>query len=49
MSSIERYGESGWYLVLLPGVLAAGLLALIGWGIRAAMRLPQRFRRNRVV
>ena len=42
MSSIEYYGAPGWYLVLLPGVFAAGLLALSGLTMRMLVRLMRR-------
>ena len=48
MPAIEQYGTLGWYLIVLPGAYASGLLAVFGWGIRAATRLPQRFRSQRV-
>ena len=49
MPAIENYGAAGWYLIALPGAYATGVLAFIGWGIRVAARLPERFRRRRVV
>jgi hypothetical protein len=43
MSSIERYGRSGWYLIVLLGFYAASILALIGRltrGVFALLRRP---------
>jgi hypothetical protein len=31
MSSIERYSQSGWYLIALPGVYAVSVFWLSGW------------------
>ena len=42
MPSIEHYGRTGWYLVLLPGAYAAGLFVLIGWAMRMVLRLIER-------
>ncbi len=42
MSPIERYASSGWYLVLLPGITASGLLILILVTTKAAFRFITR-------
>ncbi len=39
MSPIERYESSGWYLILLPGITASGLLMLIAVTLRATVNL----------
>ncbi len=46
MSSMERYDPSGWYLVLLPGITASGLLMLIAVTLRATSTLIARKRRR---
>ncbi len=45
MPSIEHYGRSDWYLVVVPGAYAAGLLMLIAWPLRRAYRWLRRPRR----
>lgn len=44
MPAIEHYGRSGWPLVFLPGVYAAGVLVLIGWALRFSYRWLRRER-----
>ena len=49
MSSIERYGRPGWYLIALPGVYATSMLVLIHGmmrGIFAFIRRPNSARAN---
>ena len=38
MPAIERYGSVGWYLVLVPGTFAAGVLVFCGWCVRGALQ-----------
>jgi hypothetical protein len=45
MPAIEHYGRSGWYLVVVPGAYAAGVLILIAWPLRRAYRWLKRPRR----
>ena len=45
MPAIEHYGRSGWYLVVVPGAYAAGMLILIAWPMRRAYRWLKRPRR----
>ncbi len=45
MPAIEHYGRTGWYLVIVPGAYAAGVLVLIAWPIRRAYRWLRRPRR----
>jgi hypothetical protein len=45
MPAVEHYGRSDWYLVLVPGAYAAGLLVLIAWPLRRAYRWLKRPRR----
>jgi hypothetical protein len=40
--AIEHYDWSGWYLAVLPGAYAVGVLMLIAWIVRAMLRLPRR-------
>jgi hypothetical protein len=47
MPSIERYGRTGWYLVLLPGAYAASLIVLVGWTSRTLFGLMGRTGRAR--
>ena len=42
MPAIERYGRTGWYLVLWPGAYTAGLLLSVGWVARSALGLIRR-------
>ena len=46
MPALEHYGRSGWYLVLLPGAYAAGLMTLVGWMLRRTYRWLKRPRRS---
>ncbi len=45
MPAIEHHGRSGWYLVVVPGAYAAGMLILIAWPMRRAYRWLKRPRR----
>ena len=49
MPAIEHYGRSGWYLVVVPGAYAAGVLILIAWPLRRAYRWLKRPRRPATV
>ena len=40
MPAIEHYGSRGWYLALVPGVYAAGVLVLFGWLVRIVRLKP---------
>jgi hypothetical protein len=42
MPAIEHYTWSGWYLAVLPGGYAAGVLMLMSWAVRGILRLPRR-------
>ncbi len=48
MPAIEQYGSAGWYLIVLAGAYATGLVALCAWLMRGALRLPRRSRRPSV-
>jgi hypothetical protein len=42
MPALDHYSLSGWYLVVVPGIQAAGLLVLIGWIVKGTGRLVRR-------
>ena len=44
MARVEYYGWPDWYLVVVPGVYAAGVSLLIGWAIRSVFGLTRRMR-----
>ncbi len=45
MPAIEHYSWSGWYLIVLFGAYAVGLLSAIAWAARSSFRLFARPRR----
>jgi len=45
MPAIEHYSWSGWYLAVLPGAYAVGVLMLMGWATRGTLRWARRPRR----
>ena len=42
MPANERYDWSAWYLAVLPGAYAVGMLMLMVWVIRGVLRVPRR-------
>ncbi len=42
MPAIEHYDWSGWYLAVLPGAYALGVLMPMAWVIQGMLRLPRR-------
>jgi hypothetical protein len=49
MPAIERFNWSGWYRVALKSAYAVGVLALIAWAVRGAVRLAWRLSRRILV
>jgi outer membrane protein assembly factor BamB len=45
MPTIEQYTWSGWYLAVLPGAYAVGVLMVMAWATRGALRWARRPRR----
>ena len=37
MPDLDHYGWSEWYLVIIPGVEAVGVLAIMGWAINGIL------------
>ena len=42
MPAIEHYAWSGWYLAVVPGAYAIGMLVLMAWMVRGLHNLPRR-------
>ena len=42
MPAIEHYSGASWYLAILPGTYAVGVLTLVAWAIRRIVLLRPR-------